>query len=178
MASNPSAKKILAVDDNPVVLKALTGVLEPAGYRVFTALDASEAFQIVRAERPDLFLLDIFFPPDVVGTGNTWDAFRILQWLQRMGEAKDTPVIVISVAEPEKYKNLCLAAGARAFLHKPVDTHELLAAVQKILDPELAAKTPEPVTKPDPGASVEAKRKSTRGADLFHLAGRLLGFRH
>jgi CheY-like chemotaxis protein len=176
MASNPSAKKILAVDDNPVVLKALAGVLEPAGYRVFTALDASEAFHIVRAEKPDLFLLDIFFPPDVVGTGNTWDAFRILQWLKRMGEAKDTPVIVISVAEPEKYKNLCLAAGARAFLHKPVDPRELVAAVQKILDPELAAKTPSPETKPDAQASAEANPNGTRGENLLHRAGRLLGF--
>ena len=178
MASNLLAKKILAVDDNPVVLKALAAALEPKGYKVFTALDAAEAFRIVRQEKPDLFLLDIFFPPDVIGSGNTWDAFLILQWLQRVGEAKDTPFIVISVAEPEKYKNLCLAAGARAFLHKPVDPHKLLDAVQKILHPNPATETSAPPAKSDLRSPAPAQPRWGRRADLFHLAGWLLRFRH
>ena len=111
---------------------------------MFTAVDGSEAFNIVRREKPDLLMLDIFFPPDVAGRGNTWDAFLIMRWLQRMDEAKDMPVIVISVAEPEKYRNRCLAAGARAFLHKPVDPRELLDTVQKIFSHRMDDKVPEP----------------------------------
>ena len=134
----------MVVDDNPVILKTLTSALEPKGYIVFTALDGSEAFNIVRREKPDLLMLDIFFPPDIAGSGNTWDAFLIMRWLQRMDEAKDMPVIVISVAEPEKYRDRCLAAGARAFLHKPVDPRELLDTVQKIFSHRMDDKVPEP----------------------------------
>lgn len=144
MESGYPAKKILVVDDNPVILKTLTSALEPKGYIVFTALDGSEAFNIVRREKPDLLMLDIFFPPDVAGSGNTWDAFLIMRWLQRMDEAKDMPVIVISVAEPEKYRDRCLAAGARAFLHKPVDPRELLDTVQNIFSHRMDGEVPEP----------------------------------
>jgi CheY-like chemotaxis protein len=144
MESGYPAKKILVVDDNPVILKTLTSALEPKGYIVFTALDGSEVFNIVRREKPDLLMLDIFFPPDIAGSGNTWDAFLIMRWLQRMDEAKGTPVIVISVAEPQKYRDRCLAAGARAFLHKPVDPHELLDTVQNIFSHGMDDKVPEP----------------------------------
>jgi CheY-like chemotaxis protein len=144
MASSLPAKKILAVDDDPVILKVLTSALEPRGYEVFTALDSSEAFGIARREKPDLYLLDIFFPPDLVESGNTWDAFLMMQWLKQMGEAKDKPVVIISGAEPEKYKPRCLAAGARAFLPKPLDPNELVNTVQKIFSYRPAAKAPEP----------------------------------
>ena len=144
MVSECSAKKILVVDDNPVVLKALASTLESNGYTVFTALDGAEAFNIVRREKPDLLLLDIFFPPDVAGSGNTWDAFLIMRWLQRMDEVRDTPVVVISVAETEKYRDRCLAAGARAFLHKPVDPRELLDTVQNIFSHTTDNEAPEP----------------------------------
>ena len=144
MVTGSAAKKILVVDDNPVVLKALAAAIEPDGYTVFTAHDGAEAFHIVRREKPDLLLLDIFFPPDVAGSGNTWDAFLIMRWLQRMDEVKDTPVIVISVAEPEKYRDRCLAAGARAFLHKPVDARELVDTVKNIFSRTTDNEAPEP----------------------------------
>jgi len=63
MPLNFPTEKILVVDDNPVTLKALSLALEPKGYEVFTAVDGPEAFTIVRREKPDLILLDIFFPP-------------------------------------------------------------------------------------------------------------------
>ena len=132
MASSLPAKKILAVDDDPVMLKVLTSALEPRGYEVFTALDSSEAFGIARREKPDLYLLDILFPPDLVESGNTWDAFLIMQWLKHMGEASDKPVVIISGAEPAKYKNRWLAAGAQAFLPKPLDPNELFKTVRTI----------------------------------------------
>jgi CheY-like chemotaxis protein len=59
--------------------------LKPIFNEVFTAVDGPEAFNIVRREKLDLILLDIFFPPDAFQCGNTWDAFLIIHWLQRMG---------------------------------------------------------------------------------------------
>ena len=73
------------MDDDPVVLKVLSSALKSKGYEVFTAVDGPEAFRCVGRKKPDLILLDIFFPPDIFQSGNTWDAFLIMHWLQRMG---------------------------------------------------------------------------------------------
>ncbi len=56
-------KKILAVDDDPVVLKALTIKLEAKGYQVVPAVDGSQAVSAVRTQKPDLILLDLTFQP-------------------------------------------------------------------------------------------------------------------
>ena len=127
-------KTILVVDDNPITLKVLSSALDSKGYEVFTAVDGPEAFTIVRREKPDLILLDIFFPADVFQSGNTWDAFRIMNWLQRMcgSQARNIPVFVISAAEPEEFRGRCLAAGAAEYFQKPIKIPELLAAIQKI----------------------------------------------
>jgi two-component system sensor histidine kinase/response regulator len=127
-------KKILVVDDNPITLKVLSSALESKGYEVFTAVDGPEAFTIVRREKPDLILLDIFFPPDAFQSGNTWDAFLIMNWLQRMcgAQARNIPVFVISGAKPEEFRGRCLAAGAAEYFQKPINIHELLNAIQQI----------------------------------------------
>ena len=132
-------KKILVVDDNPVILKVVSSALEPKGYEVFTAVDGPEAFTIVRREKPDLILLDIFFPPDISESGNTWDAFVIMHWLQRMSpQARRIPIIVISGAEPGEFRGRCLAAGAAGYFQKPIKLPELLDAIQQIFRPSVS----------------------------------------
>jgi CheY-like chemotaxis protein len=130
-------KKILVVDDNSIILRVLSSALKAKGYEVFTAVDGPEAFTILRREKPDLILLDVFFPPDLSQTGNTWDAFLIMQWLQRMDgdHAKSVPVIVMSGAEPGEIRDRCLAAGAVDYFQKPVKIPELLNAIQQIFHP-------------------------------------------
>src|SRR5436190_5344991 len=98
-------KKILVVDDSTIILKALSMKLKTAGYAVLTAQDGSEAVSLARRERPDLILLDISFPPDVGhGGGVPWDGFLIMGWLRRMDELKNVPIVIITGADPEKYK--------------------------------------------------------------------------
>jgi CheY-like chemotaxis protein len=134
MALSLPTSKILVVDDDPVILKALSSALEPRGYEVFTAVDGPAAFTVVLWEHPDLILLDIFFPPDIFQSGNTWDAFQIMHWLQRMGgpHARNIPVIVMSGAEPGEFRDRCLAAGAANYFQKPIKMPELLDAIQQI----------------------------------------------
>src|ERR1041385_3625331 len=127
-------KKILIVDDNEVVVKTLLLKLKSNDFDVFTALDGSEAVSTVRKEKPDLILLDISFPPDVAhGGGVPWDGFRIIQWLHRMEEAKNTPIIIMTGAEAAKYKDRALKEGAVAFFQKPINNDELLATIRRIL---------------------------------------------
>jgi CheY-like chemotaxis protein len=129
-----SIKKILVVDDNPIILSVLSSALKSKGYEVITAVDGPEAFTVVGREKLDLILLDINFPPDIYLTGNTWDAFLIMNWLRRMGgpHAKDIPVIVMSGAEPEEIRERCLAAGAVEYFQKPIKIPELLSTIQEI----------------------------------------------
>src|SRR5437870_12224369 len=104
-------KRILVIDDSVVLLKALSIKLRTHGYEVLTAVDSAGAVSAVRRQRPDLVLLDIDFPPD------SWDGFAMLNWLRRMDEAKDIPVMVITGGELTKYKDRCHAAGLAIFFH-------------------------------------------------------------
>src|SRR5215470_1695228 len=127
-------KKILIIDDSPVFLKTVSAKLTPHGYHALTARDGGEGISTVRHERPDLILLDINFPPDVAhGGGVSWDGFLIMNWLRRMDEGKDIPVIMITGGDPAKYKDRSLAAGAVGFFHKPLDHDELLNVVRQTL---------------------------------------------
>ena len=134
-----STKKILVVDDSLVVVKTSEMILTKAGYTVFTAADGSEAIGLVRREKPDLVVLDISFPPDVGhGGGVAWDGILIMQWLKRMEEAKNTPVIIITGQDPAKYREPAMKLGAVAFLTKPVNNDELLKLIGETLTAKIA----------------------------------------
>jgi DNA-binding response OmpR family regulator len=137
MSSQPSpipasARKILVVDDDAVVVKALSLKLSAKGFKVITAADASEAVLSVRKEKPDLILLDVTFPPDVGGVA--WDGFRVVEWLHRLEESQRIPVIIISGGDREKYKGRLDAVGAVAFFQKPINYDELITTIHKTLD--------------------------------------------
>ena len=129
-----SAKKILVVDDNVVVVKTIQMQLIKAGFEVSIAMDGSEAIGIVRKEKPDLIVLDISFPPDVGGGGGIpWNGFLIIQWLRRIDEAKTTPIIIVTGEDPAKHKAEAMKLGAVAFFTKPVRYPELIEAVNQAL---------------------------------------------
>jgi CheY-like chemotaxis protein len=138
-------KKILVVDDSPVILKALSMKLRSNGYNVFTADEGGAAVSIVRREKPDVILLDISFPPDIGhGGGVPWDGFLIMEWLRRIEEAKNIPIIIITGGDPVKYKDRALAAGAVSFFHKPLDNDDLLNVIRKTLGEDAATTLPLP----------------------------------
>jgi CheY-like chemotaxis protein len=127
----PHVPKILIADDNVVVLKALSIQLKSVGYEVRTAMDGSTAVSCVRRDKPDLIILDINFPPDVGrGGGISWDGFLILDWLRRIDEVRETPIIFITSGESSKFREKALAAGAVAFFQKPVDQEEMLSVIR------------------------------------------------
>jgi CheY-like chemotaxis protein len=127
----PHVPKILVADDNVVILKALSIKLKSNGYEVRTAMDGSTAVSCVRREKPDLIILDINFPPDVGhGGGIAWDGFLILEWLRRIDEVRNTPIIFITSGESAKFRERALAAGAVAFFQKPIDQEEMLSVIR------------------------------------------------
>ena len=130
--TGPRTPKILVVDDNVIVLKALSIKIKSKGYDVRTAMDGSTAVSCVRREKPDLIVLDINFPPDVAhGGGIPWDGFLILDWLRRIDEVRDTPIIFITSGDSARFKERAMSAGAVAFFQKPINNDELLQVIHE-----------------------------------------------
>jgi CheY-like chemotaxis protein len=127
-------KKILVVDDDAVVIRALSIKLEASGFEVLTAMDGAQAVTAVRTQKPDLILLDLTFPADMGGV--SWDGFLIMEWLKRLEEATNVPIIVITGGDREQYERRALAAGATAFFHKPIDHDELFGLIRRTLNLE------------------------------------------
>lgn len=135
-----SATKILIVDDSFVVRKALQLKLTQAGFDVRLAGDGGEALAMLRNDRPDLMVLDIDFPPDVGhGGGIAWDGILIMQWMGRIEETKDIPVIIITGQDPAKFRDKVMKLGAKAFFTKPVSNELLIKAIRETLDTAVPA---------------------------------------
>jgi CheY-like chemotaxis protein len=132
-------KKILIVDDDEIILKTTAMKLEAEGYDVVTAAEGAEAIRAARREKPDLILLDLSFPSDVGAV--IWDGFLIMSWLQRLEEARNIPVIIITAGESAKYRQRALSAGATAFFNKPIALEGLLSVIDRTIGPEAAKRS-------------------------------------
>ena len=111
--------KVLVVDDEPQVRRALRTVLTSQGCAVVEARDGEEAIEEIKADPPDLVLLDINMP----GV----DGFETCR---KIREASEAPIIMVTVRGSENDKVQALDAGADDYLVKPFGTQELLARVR------------------------------------------------
>jgi CheY-like chemotaxis protein len=129
---NDAHGKVLVIDDNPIIQRAVYFALREKVRKVLMCGDVSDALHIIREEHPDLIVLDIHFPPDAM-MGAERDGFWALDWLHRVAETKDTPVIMISSDDAATARPRALAAGADAFLQKPLNKTELAAIVINLI---------------------------------------------
>lgn len=126
--------KILVIDDNPIIQRTVQFALRELGYEVVVAGEIAGALNIVRKEKPALILLDINFPPDDSAfSGGLRDGFWALDWMRHLNEINDVPVIIISGDDPATTRPRALAAGAAAYLHKPIKKDELAATIAGLL---------------------------------------------
>jgi two-component system KDP operon response regulator KdpE len=117
-----SGQRILVVDDEPQILRALSTTLRGAGYAVDTAATAEGALAAAAAHPPAAVILDLVLPD-----GNGTDVTRELRaW-------SDAPVIVLSAVGEERDKILALDAGADDYVTKPFSVDELLARLRAVL---------------------------------------------
>lgn len=128
------SKKILVVDDDPVIQRAFAIKLKASNYEVLSASDGSTAVNLVRTKRPDAILLDINFPDDFGSV--PWDGFRIMEWLNRLEGVTKVPIFIISSGDPDKYVTRARQLGAVAFFRKPVMHEELIAALERVFKDE------------------------------------------
>ncbi|MBB4857673.1 two-component system KDP operon response regulator KdpE [Novosphingobium chloroacetimidivorans] len=114
--------KVLVVDDEPQIRRLILAALQRADYAALEAGNAREAMAHLRAERPDVVLLDLGLPDR--------DGLELVPLIKR---ELDTTLIVVSAREATEEKVAALDLGADDYLTKPFDTEELLARVRVAL---------------------------------------------
>ena len=124
-------RRVLVVDDDPVVLKAFELKLKTSGYEVVTTPNAANVASAAEEAQAELIILDINFPPS---GAMEWSGFTVLQWLRRFPELAKVPVILMSGSDTAAFKDKCLAEGALAFFQKPIDYRELLAVLVRAFE--------------------------------------------
>ena len=121
-------KKILIVDDERDIVKALMIRLQGAGYEVVTAFDGAQAIFVAHKEKPDLILLDIRMP---AGNG-----FSVAEKLKHSVDTSSIPVIFLTGSPETNAEERATTLGARFYIKKPYDPEELLDAIKRALEEE------------------------------------------
>lgn len=117
-----SAPRVLAVDDEPQILRFLRPSLTAAGYDVVTATSGNEALKLCATQAPDVILLDLGLP-DMDGK----------EVIHRLREWSETPIIVLSARDRETEKIAALDLGADDYVDKPFGIGELMARLRTAL---------------------------------------------
>jgi DNA-binding response OmpR family regulator len=121
-----NSKRILVVDDEPDLVRALGLRLSGRGYEVITAFDGVQAMSRIQKEHPDLVLLDIHLP---AGNG-----YRICERMRSSAGVKETPVIALTADPSAEAEMRCRELGCAGFFRKPYDPKRLMDAVTRALD--------------------------------------------
>ena len=114
-------KKILIVDDSPTERYYLTAILERNGFTVTTAENGDDAMAKIKADRPELILMDVVMPGA--------NGFQVTRSIAKDPELADVPIIICSTKNQETDRIWGLRQGARDYLVKPVDEAQLLARI-------------------------------------------------
>jgi DNA-binding response OmpR family regulator len=117
--------KIMIVDDDLDLRRALKLHLQANHYDTVHASDSYSAISMAEKEHPSLIILDMGLPGG--------DGFLVLQWLQRRDPPSKIPVIILTARHPQSSEQKILRAGATALFEKPVNSNQLLHVIRATL---------------------------------------------
>jgi two-component system KDP operon response regulator KdpE len=150
-------QRVLVVDDEPQIVRALKVVLREAGFEAVPAETASEALDLAAVRPPEAAIIDLVLPD-----GDGVDVTRTLR------EWSEMPILVLSAVGEEEQKVRALDAGADDYITKPFGARELVARLQAAL--RRAAPTEEQATIAVDGLEIDlAGRVVRRDSQSIHL---------
>jgi two-component system KDP operon response regulator KdpE len=149
--------RVLIVDDEPQILRALTTNLRVRGYDVDEAATGERALELAARQHPDVVVLDLGLPGI--------DGLEVVQGLRGWTEV---PILVLSAREDEASKVAALDAGADDYVTKPFGMDELLARLRAALRRATPADE-EPMVSTDDFVVDLAAKRVTRGSVVVHL---------
>ncbi len=118
-------RKIIIVDDDVLIRETVRLALDHAGYYVIAVGEPERALAVIRAERPDLVIMDLYMPGS--------DGRDLIRALKSDPEIAKTPVILFSGSDEAIDVVSGLQSGAVEYLGKPIDGEVLLAKIKHIL---------------------------------------------
>jgi len=119
------SKKILVIDDETELLKALTIRLKTSGYEVITAQDGQEGLEKAKSSNPDLIVLDILMPK--------MDGYEVCRLLKFDEKYKSIPVIMLTAKAQDIDKAMGKKVGADDYITKPFETQDLVDKIKKYI---------------------------------------------
>lgn len=127
----PDEKVVLLVDDSISVRRFVGRMLEKAGYRVKLASDGLEALEIVSAAKCDLVVSDLEMPRT--------NGYELMSHMRQNPDTRNIPVMIVTSRAGAKHKDRAMKEGATAFLTKPVQEDQFIAAVASLIGPGTAS---------------------------------------
>ncbi len=118
-------KTVLIVDDSASLRQLVSITLKGAGYEVLEACDGSDALRQLKGQKVHLMISDVNMP--------NMDGISFVREVKKNPAYKFTPVIMLTTEVAEEKKRLGQEAGARAWVVKPFQPQQMLAAVSKLL---------------------------------------------
>jgi two-component system, OmpR family, alkaline phosphatase synthesis response regulator PhoP len=120
------ALKILVCDDERHIVRLIQVNLEKQGYNVVTAYDGKEGLEKIKAEKPNMVVLDVMMP--------YMDGFEVLKSLRKDPDYAELPVIMLTAKTQDRDVFEGYSYGADMYLTKPFNPMELVTFVKRLAD--------------------------------------------
>jgi DNA-binding response OmpR family regulator len=130
-----SAHKILVIDDSKVIRMRVRDMLPQGNFDILEARDGVEGYNLIRSEKPNLIMLDFLLPK--------MSGWEVYQEIQKEYELKSIPLVLMSGRKEEVLEKLTEPFEYFAFVEKPFEQRELVAAIKEAM--VKAKKHPKPV---------------------------------
>ncbi|MDX1977214.1 MAG: PAS domain S-box protein [Pseudanabaenaceae cyanobacterium bins.68] len=116
---------ILLAEDNEANTNTMSSYLKAKGFRIILAKDGQEAVHLAKSRQPDLILMDVQMPK--------MDGLEAMQLIRRDPLCCHLPIIALTALAMSGDNERCIAAGANAYLSKPVKMKQLISTIQRLL---------------------------------------------
>ncbi|MFQ2822680.1 MULTISPECIES: response regulator [Aeromonas] len=120
-------KMILIVDDSATIRQVVGMTLKGAGYEVMEASDGKDALKKLDGKKINLIISDVNMP--------NMDGITFVKEAKKLASYKFTPIIMLTTESQDSKKQEGQAAGAKAWVVKPFQPEQMLAAVAKLIMP-------------------------------------------
>lgn len=118
-------KRILVVEDEEDLVKAITFRLEDAGYDIITALDGEEGLKKTKKEQPDLVILDLMLPK--------MNGYKVCGLVKNDTRYNKIPIIILTAKAHQSDRDLAKEVCADAYITKPFEPEVLLDKIKELL---------------------------------------------
>ena len=118
------SRRVLLIEDEPNIAEAIRFLLTRDGWQVTAHADGTDAVAVIRAQQPDLVILDVMLPGK--------SGMEILRDLRDLDNMQDLPVLMLTARGQSRDREMAEKAGVSRFMTKPFSNAEVLTAVRDL----------------------------------------------